>query len=58
MNISKFITIKIDDELSLLIEEVKKDYCINVSALARKALIKELCGSGKYIGGQTNDSDN
>ena len=52
MKISKFITIKIDDELSLLIEEVKKDYCINVSGLARMLLIKELRDSGKYkLGG-------
>ena len=46
---SKIITIKIDKELSLLLEKVKKDYCVNISALARKALIEELVSSGKYI---------
>ena len=51
MNNSKVITIKIDQELGLHLEKVKKDYCVNVSALARKALIKELESSGKYNGG-------
>ena len=58
MNNSKVITIKIDQELGLLLEKVKKDYCVNVSALARKALIKELESSGKYNGGSINDWDN
>lgn len=47
----KLITIKIDKELGLLLDKVKKDYCVNISALARKALIKEILSSGKYIGG-------
>lgn len=51
MNNSKVITIKIDKELGHLLEKVKNDYCVNVSALARKALIKELESSGKYNGG-------
>ena len=58
MNNSKVITIKIDQELGLLLEKVKKDYCVNVSALARKALIKELESSGKYNGGSNNGYNN
>lgn len=52
MKVSKLITIVVDGELGLLIEKVKKDYCINVSSLARKVLIEELRDSGKYkLGG-------
>lgn len=58
MNNSKVITIKIDKELGLLLEKVKKDYCVNISALARKALIKELESSGKYNGGSINGCNN
>lgn len=54
MNNSKVITIKIDQELGLLLEKIKKDYCVNISALARKALIEELRSSGKYYGGTVN----
>ena len=58
MNNSKVITIKIDKELGLLLDKVKKDYCVNISALARKALIKELESSGKYNGGSINGCNN
>ena len=58
MKNSKVITIKIDQELGHLLEKVKRDYCVNISALARKALVKELQSSGKYIGGQINDYNN
>ena len=58
MNNSKVITIKIDQELGLLLDKVKNDYCVNISAFARKALIKELESSGKYNGGSINDCDN
>ena len=51
---SRIITIKVDKELSLLLDRVKKDYCVNISALARKALIEELSSSGKYTGGTVN----
>ena len=51
MKSNKIIAIVIDDELGLLIEKVKKDYCINISGLARKLLIQELRDSGKYKGG-------
>jgi hypothetical protein len=52
MKSNKIIAIVVDDELGLLIEKVKKDYCINVSGLARMLLIKELRDSGKYkLGG-------
>ena len=54
MNNSKVITIKIDQELGLLLEKVKKDYCVNISALAREALIEALRSSGKYYGGTVN----
>ena len=49
---NKIIASVVDDELSLLLEKVKKDYCINISGLARKLLIEELRNSGKYIGGK------
>ena len=52
MKSNKIIAIVVDDELSLLIEKVKKDYCINISGLVRKLLIEELRNSGKYIGGK------
>ena len=55
---SRIITIKVDKELGLLLEKVKKDYCVNISALARKALIKELDGSGKYNRGTENGCNN
>mgnify|MGYP000074314226 CR=1 FL=1 len=58
MNNSKVITIKIDQELGLLLDKVKKDYCVNISALARKALIKELESSGKYNRGSINGCNN
>ena len=58
MKNSRIITIKIDKELGLLLEKVKKDYCVNISALARKALVKELQSSGKYSnGGITSGSE-
>ena len=50
MKSNKLITIVVDEELSLLLEKVKKDYCINVSGLARKLLIEELSDSSKYKG--------
>ena len=51
MKSNKIIAIVIDDELGLLIEKVKKEYCSNISGLARKLLIQELRDSGKYKGG-------
>jgi len=47
---NKIITIRVDEELGLLLEKIKKDYCINISALARKALIEEVDSSGKFKG--------
>lgn len=50
MKNNKIITIRVDEELGLLLEKIKKDYCINISALARKALIEEVDSSGKFKG--------
>lgn len=48
MNKNKIITIKIDEELSLLLDEIKKDYSINLSNLVRKLLMKEFSNTNKY----------
>ena len=51
MEETKVITLKINKELSQLLDKAKKDYCINVSSLIRKLLIKELSNKQKYKGG-------
>lgn len=52
MEETKVITLKINKELSQLLDKAKKDYCINVSSLIRKLLIKELSNKHKYNGGK------
>jgi post-segregation antitoxin (ccd killing protein) len=44
----KLITLTIDDELNQLLKRVKRDYCINLSALVRKLLLDELNNTHKY----------
>ena len=56
MNNNQIITIKVNKELGLLLEKAKKDHCINISALVRKALIREIGSSDKYNGGTTSGS--
>lgn len=45
---TKLITVKVDEELNHLLEEIKKDYSINLSNLVRKLLIEELSNTSKY----------
>ena len=57
MESTKLITVNVDEELSHLLENIKKDYCINLSGLVRKLLIDELSNTNKYNGGNLNVSE-
>ena len=38
----KYLNIKLDEELSQLVDKAKKDFCLNPSEIARKLLRDEL----------------
>ena len=40
--IMKYLNIKLDEELSQLVDKAKKDFCLNPSEIARKLLRDEL----------------
>lgn len=48
MKKKQLITVKVNEELGLLLDKVRKDYSINVSNLVRRLLLNEL-KSDKYI---------
>lgn len=48
MEKNKLITVKVDEELSQLLDNITKDYHINLSSLIRKLLIDELSDTTKY----------